>query len=373
MAQKEFPCPGCGAMLYFNPADQKLKCDHCGYEGEIPDSAAPIQELDYQAQLSQLADQAPAAEALMVHCSTCGAQTTFDPNVTAGRCPFCDSAIVAEPASVSLIQPRSLLPFEVTRDKARASYKTWLNSLWLAPNALKKQAHIQDRLKGVYVPFWTYDAQTASAYTGQRGDDYWVTQTHTVMVNGKPQVRTTQVRRTRWSYVSGHVSCSFDDILILASKALPPKYTDALEPWDLDHLKSYEPAYLSGFTAQSYQITLPQGFAIAQDKMDPVIHSRICDDIGGDHQRVSSVDTQYIDVKFKHLLLPIWLATYRYHEKVYRFLVNARTGEVQGERPWSKWKIAILAVTGLIVLGVVLMFILAAMTGGHGHVSYQFG
>src|SRR5690606_19059736 len=116
---------------------------------------------------------------------------------------------------------------------------------------------------------------------------------------------------------------------------------------DLRELKTFDAAYLSGFVAQSYQMNLPQGFEVAKRKMDPAIRRKICADIGGDHQRIATVNTQYDHVTFKHLLLPIWLASYRYHNKVYRFLVNARTGEVQGERPWSVWKIAAAVIAGL--------------------------
>ena len=218
-------------------------------------------------------------------------------------------------------------------------------------------ASIVERLNGLYVPFWTYDAFTGSSYTGERGDDYWVTQTYTVMVNGKPQTRTKQVRRTRWRYVSGYVRVDFDDVLVLASHAIPGEHTDALEPWDLRELKVFDPAYLSGFVAQSYEVDLPNGFEIAKGKMDPRIRQAVNRDIGGDHQRIHSLDTQYDHVLFKYILLPIWLASYRYHKKVYRFLVNARTGEVQGERPWSAWKIATAVISGLMVAGTVLWLI----------------
>lgn len=361
MAQKEFPCPSCGAALYFSPALQKLLCDHCGLQQAILPSNNRIEELDFHANLRVLSSDAATATAtaqvLMVHCTTCGANTTLDEHVTADRCPFCDSAIVAQAMSKRVLKPQSLLPFRITKDHARQSYQAWLKGLWFAPNALKKMAQIEERLNGLYVPFWTYDADTGSSYTGQRGDDYWVTQTYTVMVNGKPQTRTRQVRKTRWRHVSGYVTLDFDDVLVLASHALPSDYTDALEPWDLRKLAGYDAAYLSGFVAQSYQVDLPNGFEVAKGKMAPAIRSRICSDIGGDHQRISTVDTQYDQVTFKHVLLPIWLASYRYHNKVYRFLVNARTGEVQGQRPWSAWKIAAAVIAALIVAGGLLALI----------------
>ena len=200
-------------------------------------------------------------------------------------------------------------------------------------------------MDGIYVPYWTYDADTASAYRGERGTVYYVTKT--VMRDGKPK----QVReqRVRWRRASGQVARFFDDVLVLASKSLPKRFTDALEPWDLTQLLPYQKEYLAGFRAEAYQIDLEAGFTEARAKMDRQIERDVRFDIGGDRQRIHRIDTQVSDVTFKHVLLPVWLAAYKFRGKTYRFVVNGQTGRVQGERPWSPWKIAIAVVLGLIV------------------------
>jgi hypothetical protein len=202
-------------------------------------------------------------------------------------------------------------------------------------------------IDGAYIPAWTYDSDTDSDYTGERGDDYTDTETYTDS-EGKTQTRT--VTRTRWTSVSGEVELHFDDVLVIASNSLPRKYADALEPWDLDHLVGYRDEYLSGFVAESYQIDLPQGFEIAKEIMSPDIRAAIERDIGGDHQRIGSVDTQYSNTTFKHALLPIWISAYRYNDRTFRFLVNARSGEVQGERPYSVIKILLAILFGVLAL-----------------------
>jgi hypothetical protein len=295
------------------------------------------------------------AERVVVRCNTCGAETTLAPNVTADRCPFCGSGIVAHGASKKLIKPRSLLPFHITREQAGQSFRQWIAGLWFAPSELHKRAE-ESQIVGVYIPCWTYDTDTTSDYTGQRGDDYWDTETYTTTVNGQRVTRTRQVRKTRWWPVSGRVSDQFDDVLVLASRSLPAGYAEALEPWDLKSLVPYRDEYLSGFVAESYQIGLPEGFETAKQIMANVIAQTIRRDIGGDHQRIHSVDTHYYDVTFKHALLPVWISAYRYAGKTYRFLVNARTGEVQGERPysWVKITLTILAAIVVILIGVML-------------------
>ena len=110
---------------------------------------------------------------------------------------------------------------------------------------------------------------------------------------------------------------------------------------------AYSDEYLSGFRAESYQVELEQGFGQARELMVPTIEETIEEDIGGDHQRIHGMRSRYDNITFKHILLPVWISAYRYQNKAFRFLVNARTGEVQGERPWSWFKIALAALAGV--------------------------
>src|SRR5262249_38053430 len=142
------------------------------------------------------------------------------PNVTSQACPFCGTPIVAQGMSRKQIRPRSLLPFEITQQQARDLFSRWLSGLWFAPGDLKKFAAVDGRLNGFYIPFWTYDADARTSYTGERGDDYWTTETYWTTVNGKRTMQTRQVRRTRWRSVSGVVDDDFDDVLVPASRSL---------------------------------------------------------------------------------------------------------------------------------------------------------
>jgi hypothetical protein len=216
-------------------------------------------------------------------------------------------------------------------------------------------------LKGVYLPYWTYDAATSSRYRGQRGDHYWATETYTTTgSDGKTQTRTRQVRRTRWTSVSGRIEERFDDLLVAASTSAPTKLMSRLTPWDLENLVPYADEYLAGFAAESYQVSLSDGFAEARTVMDRAIRASVRKHIGGDEQRIHDVDTAFGDITFKYLLLPIWVGAWRYRGKLYRSLVNARTGEVQAERPYSKAKIAV----AILVLAVVVGAVVAAFTLG---------
>jgi DNA-directed RNA polymerase subunit RPC12/RpoP len=341
--QKTFKCSNCAAKMQFVPGADAQKCSHCGHENPIPKSEQDIKELDFRSYLAKLSDTEQTQEQLTVKCDDCGAETTTDPNVTSGECPFCGSHIVSTASSSRHIKPKSLLPFEITHKQGKEAFEKWISGLWFAPNRLKQIARRGDKLTGMYVPYWTYDSDTTSFYRGSRGEHYWVTQHYTTRVNGKTVHRTRRVRKTRWYPASGTVWGSFDDILVLASNSLPRKYTEKLEPWGLEDLVPYKDEYLSGFRAESYHIDLAEGFEQAREIMDIGIRTLVRRDIGGDEQQISSVNTQYDKITFKHILLPVWISAYRYKADTYRFLVNARTGEVQGERPWSWAKIALVA------------------------------
>jgi DNA-directed RNA polymerase subunit RPC12/RpoP len=358
--KRQFPCNQCGAKLDFAPGRDALQCPYCSAQVQIPRSEEQIEELDFRKILAQAAETQETRETQRVKCGKCGAETTMPPEISAGMCPFCGDNLVLTRSSSTQLVPKALLPFHVNQKQAFESFRHWISGLWFAPSDLKQYAQSEGKLIGVYVPYWTYDSDTTSFYRGQRGDDYHETETYTAYENGKAVTRTRQVTRTRWLSVSGTLWNSFDDILVLASKSLPRKQADRLEPWDLSKLVPYAEEYLSGFRAESYQIKLDEGFEIAKGIMDAIIREAICRDIGGDHQRIESVKTGYGKITFKHILLPVWLSAYRYMDKAFRILINARTGEVQGERPYSKWKIAAAVAAALLII--VILIALGAMS-----------
>lgn len=345
--------------MEFDAKTGGMKCPYCGHTAEVPASVgaglAQIEERPLEEYLHIAPERLAklSSSALEVTCTGCGSTIEFEPPKVAGDCPFCGAKIVAQPrAADPLVAPEGVLPFSVTQKAASQSIRQWISTRWFAPNALKKQAE-QDKSQGVYLPFWTYDAGTWSSYTGERGIHYYVSESYTDS-NGNRQTR--QVRKTRWHPASGSVSHFFDDVLIAATQSVPRSRLDALEPWGLENLKPYEPAFLSGFQAQRYQVDLAAGFEQAKGVMAAYIDTLARQDIGGDEQRVHSIDTRYSDLTFKHLLLPVYISAYRYQGKVFQVIVNARTGEVQGERPYSIWKITFAVLAALLIIGLIYYY-----------------
>ncbi len=345
-----FPCSDCGAKLEFQAGTTMLVCSFCGAENHILFDDREVEEVDYEAVLAALEESSEHEERATVKCDACGAEVDRPEKLTAFACPFCGTDIVTREGSRKLVKPKALLPFLLDRKEARERFRAWLGSLWFAPGELKKMARREGRFQGIYLPYWTFDSNTTSDYTGQRGEHYWVTETYTTRdAQGNATTRTRQVQKTRWYPASGRVFVAFDDVLVAASVSLPREYLEEIDPWDLEELTPFQESFLSGFKAETYQVDLPTGFRRAQELMEPRIHAAIRSDIGGDVQRISSCDTQHHDVSFKHVLLPVWLEAYRYRGKIFRIIVNGRTGEVQGERPWSYWKIFFFV---LMILGI---------------------
>ena len=358
---KTFPCTGCGAKLGFKPGTKVLKCEFCGTENAIAENDDRIEELDYATYLKALEGKAETIEDEHVRCDKCGAEQQMGSNLFASKCAFCSAPIVSKSYANRRIKPKSIVPFQVDKRRAQDEFRRWLRKQWLAPNDLKRYAQSDAGINGLYLPYWTYDAHTSSDYQGERGDDYYVDEDYeTTDSRGQTVVAQRRRKETRWTPASGHVEAFHDDILVMASKSLPESMRSAASRWNLQGLVPYQAEFVSGFQAEAYQIGLKEGFPIARETIDAQVAAKIRRDIGGDQQRIRAVNTRYSDVKFKHVMLPVWMSAYRYRDKVFRFLINGQTGEVCGESPKSWWKVALLTAAILLVL-----FTLLVITSHH--------
>jgi LSD1 subclass zinc finger protein len=344
-------CSNCGAVLQFAPGTRNLRCDYCGTENEIPytEEDAEIRAVPFDEFLRGQDSRDNTRTELVVKCINCGAATTLPPGITSDKCPFCASPLVIDKSSSQqILKPHYVLPFVIRSEQAGTNFKSWLKGLWFAPGDLMKQVNESGAggLKGIYLPYWAYDADTQTHYSGQRGEYYYVTESYEE--NG--QRRTRQVRHTRWHSTSGVVEQDFRNVLVSASSSLPQKTATILEPWKLDQLAAFDERFLSGFRSETWQTDAASGFGVAKSKMEPRIRDLVCSDIGGDEQLIDDMNVDYRDPALKYILLPVWISSYKYGGKVYQFVVNASTGEVTGERPWSTLKIVLAVLAGIALL-----------------------
>ena len=331
---REFPCPNCGADLRYDPGAEAMKCTHCEAEVEVPhvdDEAAQV-ENDLRAQL-EAGDTLETVETPSLNCTTCGASVEFDADEHSRLCPFCDSAIVADVTMQRRIVPQGLLPFKVQEKEAHKLMYRWLNKRWFAPGGLTENADTE-HFSGVYVPTWTYDAFSQTNYTGKRG---------VYRGSGKN-------RHLRWTRVTGYVSGEFDDVLVSGSQSVSAEFKDALAPWPMRDLETYQTEFLAGFRAENHTIGLMDGYNKAQRFMHAKIRDWIKSDIGGDKQIITSAEMRFSKETFKHILLPVWITHYSLGGQRYRMSVNGQTGKVYGQRPFSRKKLAVGALVGFLAM-----------------------
>ncbi|MFY9256740.1 MAG: hypothetical protein WAO83_25030 [Fuerstiella sp.] len=358
-----FPCESCGADLEFHIGDQVLACQFCGHVKDIEfDSDAEVTEQDFSSMLERLrtwrqeaaqkkldsGDAEHAGDSTTrneLRCDSCGGNVEFIGTLTSTHCPYCGSPVQLEKAhkcAEHRIPVDGVLPFQIEKDHAKNNLAQWVNSRWFAPNKFRKQG-AEGNFNGVYLSYFTFDSMTFTAYTGQRGEYYYVT-----VGTGKNRTRQ---RRTRWYPASGRFQRFFDDVLVLANTGLNRPFMLALEPWPLLKVVPFNQQMLAGMMARTYDIELDTCFTEAKQRIDEAIQAETRQRIGGDTQRISSVDSRYEAATYKHLLLPVWLLAYQYGNKTYQVFINAASGEVQGERPYSPWKIAFAVLCGLAAVG----------------------
>jgi hypothetical protein len=290
----------------------------------------------------------------VLSCQKCGA--TSDSFDLAKACQFCGAPLVASAGPDDRIPPEAVLPFEVDRAGVRTALQAWVRSRRFAPRSFRTVSEAES-LVGTYLPHWTYDAGTVSDYRGERGEHYWVTETYTTTVNGQTQTQTRQVQKTRWYPAWGTVERAFDDVIVRGTGRVSAPRQDKLEPWPLQQAVAYQPEYLAGYSALRYDVEPETGLEMAKQQMATVIAHDCRRDIGGDEQRVHAVATRYSDVTYKLLLLPVWVLCYLYAGRTFEVLVNGRTAEVIGERPYSKWKIAAAVLSIVVVITAIITLI----------------
>ncbi|MBN1539248.1 MAG: hypothetical protein JW939_03820 [Candidatus Thermoplasmatota archaeon] len=347
-------CHNCGAGMRFNPETRGLLCDHCGSKRIIAYDNRQAEERDLEsAPVTKVHD--PGIQTFQ--CGSCGAMISTGRNIT-GECPFCGSEFVKElQQGDDIISPTHVIPFGVSPYRAKELFRTWVGKGYFRPNDLMKIKRL-DKIKGIYAPFWTYDCSTHADWAAESGYYYWETETYTAYVNGKHVTRTRQVRKTRWVPSRGQRDDRFDDILVLASRGINEDMAEKVYPFHLDALVTYKPEFLSGWMAEEYSIGIHEGWGKAMSKVKMMVRQRCGGDVPGDTYRSLNVRTTFSDRKYKHILLPIWSASYHYRKKLYHFLINGQTGEVQGEKPISWIKIAIAVAAGLAAAGLVLFLYL---------------
>jgi hypothetical protein len=360
-ALKKLPCPACGGEVQWNPGRQMLVCPFCGATAPAtapagPEGGGDIQEHDLVAAVRSIPDSARGwqTQKTSVRCQSCQAISVFDPGRVGQRCDFCGaSALVPYEEVKEAFRPESLLPMKLTEVNVRDQIRQWYGSRWFAPNKLKRAA-ITDTVKGLYIPYWTFDAQVHADWTAESGYYYYETETYTD-ANGKTQTR--QVQKVRWVPSSGSIDHFFDDELVPASRGVHPKLLRKVEPYPTKELIAYAASYLSGWVVERYQIDLVSAAQQAREDMDAQVRSLCASEVPGDTHRNLSVSADYSGQTFKHILVPLWVLSYVYGRRSFQVVINGYTGTMAGEYPKSWIKIALAVLAGLATVATLVLLL----------------
>ncbi len=355
VALSKFACPACGGEANWNPAKQKLVCPFCGTESPaVLGKDGEIVEHDLAAALRGIGDDQRGWQVAKreVKCQSCNAISVLDPSRQAQNCGFCGSAqLVPYEETKAAFRPESLLPFKLSEPQARDGIRAWYGRLWLAPGALKRRA-LTDTVRGIYLPYWTFDAHVDATWTAEAGHYYYTTETYEE--NGRTQTR--QVRNVRWEPAAGRVSHFFDDDLVCASVGIHPGLLRGIEPFPTTELKPYDAGYVAGWVVERYQIDLVAAAQRARDAMNAKLQAMCAQEVPGDTFRNLEVRPAYSGQTYKHILAPVWLLSYTFGAKAYQCVMNGVTGAIEGEYPKSPWKIALLVLAAVVAIVIVLSF-----------------
>ena len=348
------PCRNCGAELKYRPGTKTVVCEYCGHQEDIAVDENGFRELELYPYLNQMGAQKHSETISMLQCGNCGANQHVEENYKSLHCVYCSTPLVLEDAyKEDWILPGAVLPFQIDQKKSFLIFKKWVSGLWFAPNNLKKAALDPKFTKGLYLPYWTFDAQLRASYRGQRGEYYYETKR---VRNSQGKMVSQRVRKTRWYPASGSISGFVDDTLVKASQQKKGRIPAKIAHWNLKLLQPFNSSFLRGFVTEKYTIPLKQGHLSAKEEAERIAKRWCRQDIGGDTQRVSSMDMQLSQETFKHILLPVYISAYRFNGKEYNFFINGENGTISGSRPYSFWKIFFTIVAVLLVIGLIVFF-----------------
>jgi predicted RNA-binding Zn-ribbon protein involved in translation (DUF1610 family) len=338
-----FKCSGCGASKVFSPKYQALWCPHCGGRTEVTFNKNIVKKPYYKNEINSVV---PDPDISIKTCTSCGAQLNMLSGEIAAKCPFCGTGNIVLKEDIKGLKPDECIPFSIEPSEAESGFKKWLSKKWFLPSELKRKAKSNrvdaNNLTGIYSPCYAYDTKSFSSYSGVLGKHY-------IEYVGTGKNRRAVVR-TRYFSISGNYNKDFFDVMIECSPHFDQKVLDKIRPFNLNDSVVYDKCFLSGFSADTYDKDLNTGWAEAEAKLDEDIKRGILSKYSYDVIQSLNINTSYNDIKYSYMLLPVYVAGFKFKENLYNFFVNGNSGKIFGKVPRSPLKIFFAALIGAAVL-----------------------
>ena len=320
-------CPGCGTSIgiKFDPVTATLTCPFCGLSSQLPtpQKGAVAEELDFNSAIQRASVDWGKYKKLIV-CANCGGQSLYDTEQVTGACPFCGSTSVAPAAETDQIMaPNAVIPFSVSREQTQDLFVNFAKRKGMVN---KKVFNCKlENIVGIYVPHWTFDTFTASFYYAYRDLGY----------------------NAGYDHVNGNWYQYIDDISIFASARLRHPFISRVQKFDFAKAVPYSSEYLAGIPAERYTLGLNDSWECAKTQITKTLKKAVHK--FNRHLRVEEIVTNYYDVKFRYVLAPIYLATYRFGDRTFPVAINGQTGETYCDVPTYIKRLIILGVIAIIV------------------------
>ncbi len=339
-------CPACGAEMVFSPEKQKLVCPYCGCTKEVD-----FTKTSSEIALTEIFNQRNGewgSETHVFRCNNCGAKEVIERTDIAKQCSFCGTTNVTQVDELSGLRPNGVVPFAIDEKVAAKNVVAWAKRKFFAPRAFKKSVK-PEKIKGTYVPAFTFDTNTFTTYTGRLGKYY----TRTVRRNGK----TKTYRELRYFSISGSFDRRFDDVLIQAGSRISQRDIDKISPFPTNESNEYSSEFLHGYTAQSNEKSGEQCWEEAKGVIAAELKAAILAKYDYDVVDSFYPNTSCSDVTFKYVLLPLYVGHCDWKKKLYNFFVNGKSGRVTGKVPVSALKVTLAVLLGVIVIGGIILLI----------------
>ena len=344
----DMKCASCGGLMEYNIETSSLQCLHCKsaviFESDEIVEKKPFEKLEEEFETWN-------KESILMKCQNCGSKEVVNSRNIAHKCSFCGSSKMLSVDELPGLKPNGVLPFLVTEKQATKNFMGWLKKKWFTPNDLKKTARI-NTFSGVYTPTWSYDSNAHTKYKGV----LYKRETRTTG-DGKTETYTVSIP------VSGNRDDSFLDVLIPVGQKIDRFSFKKLEPFKFSNLKVFSKNYLAGFTANHYSVPANIAWESAQEEMKREITQRIVRKHHADGVSYLNMDIVHSNTMYSYLLLPIWVCSYHYKQKIYNFFINGATGKVTGRVPRSAIKIILFI---LFLIGAIGLIAFLSKTYGGG-------
>lgn len=328
----EYKCPCCGGKVEFSSKIQKMKCPYCEtvfdiealqQEQELESQTRSPEELKWEAPDQQW-DEEEAGNFRLYTCESCGGEIMADETTAATHCPYCGSPVIMTGQLSGGLKPDYVIPFKLDKKAAMDALRAHMTGKRLLPKLFREESHLEE-IKGVYVPFWLFDAETDA-------------EGHYSAIRSKSWSDSSYIyTETSYFSASRNGRMCFTGIPVDGASKIPNELMESVEPFDFSEAKPFRMEYLSGFLADRYDVSSEESESRANQRIRESVDAAMRDSVTGyDRVQTNQLNIKLRNASAKYALFPVWLMTTSYQGQNYLYAMNGQNGKIAGDMPIDK-------------------------------------